>query len=93
MSDTEVHVSPSTKAAVCPHCGQATGRKHWIHSYKVRCAWIASFFPVAASVVWFWTGEITPSTFVALGMAPWMALGGTEGAIDWKTATKPGSQG
>jgi hypothetical protein len=63
-------------------------RKHWTQSYKVRCAWIASCFPIAACGVWYATGELIPTGLITLAMTPWLLLGGGETAHDgiklWK---------
>lgn len=63
-------------------------RKHWTESYKVRCAWIATFWPLCAVVVWFATGQLIPTALITLAMTPWLLLGGGETAHDgiklWK---------
>ena len=62
----------------CATCGQPTGRKHWLRSYKVRCAWIASFFPIAAAVVWVATEMLIPTVLITAAMGPFVLLGGGE---------------
>ncbi len=53
-------------------------RKAWYRSYKVRCVWIATSWPLGAAVWYAVTGATVPTELVALCMAPWMALGGGE---------------
>ncbi len=65
-------------AHLCPTCGQHTGRKPWWRQYKVRCAWIASCFPIAASIIYAVTGMLVPAVFVTAAMTPFLLLGGGE---------------
>lgn len=71
---------PTPKPAVklCETCGQPLGRKHWFKSYKVRCAWIASSFSIAAAAVYLWTGLEIPTALVASAQLPFLLLGGGE---------------
>jgi len=63
-------------------------RKHWSRSYKVRCAWIATLFPLGSLVMWRVTGTAAPEWLIAMCMSPWLALGGGETVHDgiklWK---------
>jgi hypothetical protein len=75
MSDEATTEIPPNR---CPTCGQHTGRKHWLRSYKVRCAWIASGFPIAAAILYATTGMLVPAVFVTAAMTPFLLLGGGE---------------
>lgn len=78
-SDT-APVEPTPKPVIknCETCGQPLGRKHWLRSYKVRCAWIASSFAIAAAAVYVWTGLAVPTALVASAQLPFLLLGGGE---------------
>lgn len=67
--------TPTPFVQSCEMCGQPLGRKHWLRSYKVRCAWLASFFPIVAACVWVATEMLIPTVLITAAMAPFMALG------------------
>ena len=69
----------------CPTCGQILGRKAWWRSYKVRCAWIASLFPVVAALVYVATEMLIPTALITMAMTPFLVLGGGEA---WHDAIK-----
>ena len=67
-----------TPPEAAPVSASRPARRGWSESRKVRCAVIASLFPVAAQVALFFAGEGLSVTLVGMAMAPWMALAGGE---------------
>lgn len=86
MSDggTEMRRAEAATGA-CPSCGQILGRKAWWNSHKVRCAWIAAAFPIAAAAVYLATAQLVPTALVTMAMTPFLMLGGGEA---WHDAIK-----
>jgi hypothetical protein len=58
------------------------GRKPWYRSWKVRCAWVATSFPLAATAYWAWSGTLVPIALIYAMMTPWLLLGGGEQGAD-----------
>jgi len=86
MSDGGTALRQAVEATgSCPTCGQILGRKVWYRSNKVRCAWIASAFPIAAALVYIWTEMLVPTALVTMAMTPFLMLGGGEA---WHDAIK-----
>lgn len=82
--DTQIRQACASTGS-CPTCGQILGRRAWYRSYKVRCAWIASAFPIAAAIVYIVTEQLVPTALVTMAMSPFLLLGGGE---TWHDAIK-----